>query len=87
MRVDLAAQVSLLYCLQCALYILQVLSEQVAHALEQTRGDEVSETVKFIWYMDKFFDCLTVTNLEVGVHKKKCFQDLYVSSKDIRLKV
>ena len=53
MRVDLAAQVSL-YCLPYVLYVLQVLSEQVAYALEQTRGDKVLETIKFIRYMDKF---------------------------------
>lgn len=63
-----------------------MLSEQVAHALEQTR-EEVLETIKFIRYMDKFFDCLNVTNLEVGYHKRKRFQDPYISSKDFRLKV
>ena len=88
MRVDLAAQVCfIVLSAMCCYMFLQVLSEQVAHALEQTRGDEVSETIKFIRYMDKFFDCLNVTNLESGYHHKKRFQEPYFSSKDIRLKV
>ena len=88
MRVDLAAQVCFIVLpAMCIIYVLQALSEQVAHALEQTRGDEVLETIKFIRYMDKFFDCLNVTNLEVGYHKKKRFQEPYMSSNDFRLKV
>jgi len=55
MTVDLAVQVCfIVLSAVCCCMFLQVLSEQVAHTLEQTRGDEVSETVKFIRYMDKF---------------------------------
>jgi len=57
--------------------LLKVLSEQVANAIEHVGGKEVEETVKFVRMMDKFFDCLNVTNLSSGKHKKKPFQDPY----------
>ena len=41
--------------------LLQVLSESVANALERTGGNEVSETVKFVRNMDRFFDCLIMS--------------------------
>ena len=44
-------------------FILKVHSEQVANGIERVGGDEVKETVKFVRMMDKFFDCLNVTNL------------------------
>ena len=37
--------------------------------------------------MDKFFDCLNVTNLVNGRYKRKSFQDPYTSKDDFRLKV
>ena len=85
MRVDLAAQVcfNAHICMQC-IHTLQVLSESVANALEQTGGEEVSETVKFVRNMDKFFDCLNVTNFTNGYHKRKVFQN---PKNDFRLKV
>ena len=55
-------------------------------ALKKAYGDEVRETVKFIEMMDKFFDCLNVTNLVTGKHKRKSFQDPYTSKDDFRLK-
>ena len=67
--------------------LFKVLSEQVAHALEHVNRDEVSETVKFVRHMDKFFDCLNVTNFNSGYHKRKRFQDPYFSKNDFRLKV
>ena len=67
--------------------VFKVLSEQVAHALDRTSRDDVSETVKFVRYMDKFFDCLNVTNFNTGYHKRKCFQNPYTSKNDFRLKV
>jgi len=42
------------------------LSCTVAHTLEFTGDEEVSETVKFVHMMDKFFDCLNVQQLFVG---------------------
>lgn len=90
MRVDLAAQV----CFKCSVYcmynnciILQVLSESVGKALEQTRGNEVSETVKFVLNMDKFFDCLNVNDYTTGHFKKKDYRNPYTSTDDFRLKV
>ena len=48
-----------------------MLSEQVAHALEQTKREDVLETAKFVRNMDKFFNCMNVTNFNDGIHKKK----------------
>ena len=56
--------------------LFKAVSEKVANALERTGGDEVSETVRFIRMMDKFFDCLNVTNFSSGTHKKP-FQEPY----------
>ena len=67
--------------------MFKVLSEQVAHALEQTGREDVIETVKFVRNMDKFFDCLNVTNFNDGIHHNKPFQEPYTSKDDIRLKV
>ena len=53
------------------------LSESVANALETTGEDEVLETTKFVRMMDQFFDCLNVTNLMTGKHKRKAFQEPY----------
>eukprot|EP00731_Ephydatia_muelleri_P018846 Em0011g886a len=70
MRVDLAAQ---------------VLSESVAKAMELTGGPVVSETVKFITMMDKFFDCLNVDNYSSGYTQRKPFKQPYRSANDFRL--
>ena len=67
--------------------LLQVLSESVANALERTGGNEVSETVKFVRNMDRFFDCLNVSNFTTGYHKRKVYQNPYTSKNDFRLKV
>jgi len=64
----------------------------VANGIERVGGDEVTETVKFVRMMDKFFDCLNVRNLTSGKHHKKAFQDPYRrlpegGTNDFRLKV
>ena len=41
-----------------------------------TGGTEVTETVKFAKAMDKFFDCLSVTNFLVGKQNRKPFRIL-----------
>jgi len=66
---------------------MQVLSETVASSLEENYGEEVQETVKFIRMMDKFFDCLNVSNAVTGFHSLKSFKDPYTSQNDFRLKV
>lgn len=74
MRVDLAAQVSKLYIeLLHEYYALfaYVLSEKVAKAIQATQGPEAEETVKFIEYFDKFFDCLNVDNYISGRKQRK----------------
>jgi len=107
MRVDLAAQVRFDTCLLYAVkfsvnqlfvhlhvwIVFKAVSERVANALEMTGGDDVSETVRFIRMMDKFFDCMNVTNFSSGIHKKKHFQEAYRrrtggdGTDDFRLKV
>ena len=67
--------------------LFKVLSEQVTHALEHVNRDEVSETVKLVRHMDKFFDCLNVTNFNNGYHKRKRFSRPILSINDFRLKV
>ena len=47
----------------------------------------MTETVKFIRMVDKFFDCLNVNNFLSGKKKRKVFQDPYRSANDFRLKV
>jgi len=64
----------------------QALSSTVAKALEDTGGDEVTETVKFISMVDKFFDCLNVNNLSIGKTSKNVFKDP-IRKGDFRLKV
>jgi len=44
-----------------------VLSESVANGLRSTGGDEVVETIKFVDYFDKFFDCVNVSSLLANV--------------------
>ena len=65
---------------------MQALSSTVAKALEDTGGDEVTETVRFIQMVDKFFDCLNTNNLSSGKTRKKLFQDP-IRKGDFRLKV
>ncbi|KAL5515328.1 hypothetical protein EMCRGX_G000480 [Ephydatia muelleri] len=60
MRVDLAAE---------------ALSETVAKAIQATEGAEAEETVKFIEYFDKFFDCLNVDNYTSGRRQRKEFRE------------
>ena len=66
---------------------MEVLSESVSKALKLTRGSEVTETVKFVEYMDKFFDAVNVSNYVDGIHRRKPFQMPYLSDKDQRLEV
>ena len=62
-----------------------MLSESVAKAMALTGGPVVSETVKFISMMDKFFDCLNVDNYSSGCKERKPFKQPYRSSNDFRL--
>ena len=47
----------------------------------------MSETVKFVQMMDRFFDCLNVNSFNKGKRRRKEFQDPYRSGSDFRLKV
>jgi len=90
MRVDLAAQV---YCVcnfgVASVFIIhiQVLSGTVSSALKLTGGSDARATAEFIEYIDKFFDCLNVDNLNEGTRAKKEFQKPYYNKDDPRLKV
>ena len=54
---------------------MQVLSEMVSHALLEVDADEFSATSKFCLMMDRFFDCLNVTNYSECYQKLKDIQD------------
>jgi len=89
MRVDLAAQVCSFNvdskCVEDS-YNIRALSSIIAKTLEDTGGHEVTETVRFIQMVNKFFDCLNVNNLSSGKTSKKLFQDP-IRKGDFRLKV
>ena len=54
---------------------LQVLSASVAHAMELMGDPEMTETIRFVHFFDRFFDCLNVSSLSEGRHSRK--PDLY----------
>jgi hypothetical protein len=63
----------------------QVLSDTVAFALCQLRGDEIGATVKFIRKMNKFFDCLNTRNLYEGRNTRNPNLAPYTAIDDARL--
>ncbi len=92
MRVDLAAQVTIMYYTimihvhDC--YInTQVLSKSVHDAFVFFGSPETKETEKFILMMDRFFDCLNVRNFKEWALKKKPDLKPYSSPDDPRFKV
>jgi len=66
---------------------MQVLSGTVSSAIKLTGGTNARATAEFIEYIDKFFDCLNVDNLNEGTRTKKKFQEPYNVKNDFRLKV
>jgi len=66
--------------------VFQAHSSTVAKALEDTGGDEVTDTVRFMTMVDKFFDCLNVNSITSGKTSKKVFQGL-IRKGDFQLKV
>lgn len=66
------------YALYCTVLILlslsvQVFSASVAHAMELMSDPEMTETIRFL--VDRFFDCLNVSNLSEG--RQGCKPDFY----------
>lgn len=55
--------------------------------MKLTGGSDAHATAEFIEYIDKFFDCLNVDNLNEGTRVKKDFQKPYYEKDDHRLKV
>ena len=49
--------------------------------------EDRSSTIKFLSYMDTFFDCLNVSNRFDGVRKRKGSLAPYTSMDDCRFKV
>ena len=66
---------------------MQVMSERVSKAMLLTGGSEAFETSYFFGKIDKFFDCLNVTNYTSGRHARKKFQMPYFKPDDFRLEV
>ena len=56
-----------------------MLSASVAHAMELMGDSEMTETIRFVRFFDRFFDCLNVSSLSEGRHSRK--PDLYLSGK------
>uniref|UniRef100_A0A1X7UPC8 Uncharacterized protein n=1 Tax=Amphimedon queenslandica TaxID=400682 RepID=A0A1X7UPC8_AMPQE len=67
MRVDLAAQ---------------ALSSSVVKGLEMLKKDEMSETIKFVDIIDKWFDCLNVSCFSKGKLTQNPFKSPYRSDND-----
>ena len=67
--------------------MLQVLSNSVAKAIRMLLGEEARETVRFVEIFNKFFDCLNVSCLEEGQHKRCPNKSPYRSGSDARLTV
>ena len=45
------------------------------HAMELMGDPEMTETIRFVCFFDRFFDCLNVSSLSEGRHSRK--PDLY----------
>ena len=58
----------------------------MANALKMTGGPEAQKTAEFIGMIDKFFDCLNVTNFQAGKHSRNTFKDPFRPG-DFRLEV
>ena len=63
----------------------QIMSETVGSALEHHYGDSVSETVKFIRTVNKFFDVLNTRSTKEGTKKRNQNLDVYTNPDDPRL--
>lgn len=63
------------------------MSETVSKALLHVFGSKATATAEFISNVDKFFDCLNVSNYTNGIHKRKPAQNPYRSPNDERLSV
>ena len=59
----------------------------MSSVLKLTSGSDARATAEFIEYIDKFFDCLNVDNLNEGTWAKNEFQRPYYKKDDPRLKV
>ena len=55
--------------------------------MKDSGDEEITETIKFVDYFDKFFDSLNVNNFWTGMQKKKAFKQPYTSGKDFQMKV
>jgi len=64
-----------------------VLSNTVATALRLTGREEVEETARFVMMIDRFFDCLNVTDFDGGRRTRNPFKAPYRSGSDFRLRV
>ena len=65
----------------------QVLSASVAHAMELMGDPEMTETIRFVRFFDRFFDCLNVSSLSEGRQTRKTDLYPYRSPNDKRFTV
>lgn len=64
----------------------QVMSDTVAHNLDELHGDTLKETITFIRLVDRFFDCLNGHNTLEGRHHLKPDRNPYTRTDDPRFK-
>jgi len=50
---------------------LQVLSASIVHAMELMGDPEMTETIRFVRFFDRFFDCLNMSYLKEGIRENR----------------
>lgn len=57
----------------------------IVNLFEMLYDELVEEMVKFVWIMNKFFDCLNVRNFYEGRNKWNLDLNVYINLEDERL--
>ena len=65
-------------------FAVQVLSNTMSTVLEKFGPKEATETAKYCFFLDKFFDCLNVRHPDEHIRKRKPFLKPYTSEEDPR---
>ena len=64
-----------------------MLSNSVAKGLSLMNDTQFEKTIEFCQMFDKLFDCLNVSNLDLGLRSRNPFKTSYHSAEDFRIKV
>ena len=65
-------------------FAVQVLSNTMSTILKKFGPKEATETAKYCFFLDKFFDCLNVRHPDEHIRKRKPFLKPYTSEEDPR---